>query len=87
MNTNKVIEIDMTGFWNKEAVRKLRKEYILGITKPQSTKAIAIASIISDIINDAADGYAFKDGHDDIMITDAVKRIVKLIDDMDAEVN
>jgi hypothetical protein len=77
---NKTIEINMDSFFAKEATRKARKEILTKLANPQSVKANAILGIIADIITDASEGYTFKDGHDDIMITDAVKKIIELVE-------
>ncbi len=76
----KVIEIDLSSMFAKDAERKNRENVLIKLAKPKSTAAVEVAYLLAGIISDAADGYAFKDGHDDIMITDAVKRIVEIVE-------
>ena len=79
--SKQTIELDLSEFFQAETIRKTRKANIVKLANPQTDKGLIIAAIISDIINDAADGYALKNGMTDIMITDAVKHIIKIVEE------
>ena len=77
---NKTIEINMDSFFANEATRKNREQVLINLAKPQSTKAVEITYLLAGLISDAAEGYTFKNGNDDVMITSAVKRIIELVE-------